>query len=506
MEKFELLKYVEELDKNDILINKDELKNIIKRKVYGLEINSNNVVKESIFICKGANFKQEYLQEAISKGAFVYISEKKYNVNCNVILVKDIRKAMAICSNIYYNNSKDKLNIIGVTGTKGKSTTSYYIKYILDEMLKENLGKMTGIISSITTYDGKNNDYSLLTTPESIEINKRFYNMVESKIENTVMEVSSQALKYDRTYGINFNIGVFLNISEDHISPVEHSDFNDYFNSKLEIFKQCSNACVNLDSNFSNIIFDTAKKHCKEVITFSKEDSKATIYASNIEKQGFSTKFKVKTPKWEREFILNMPGIFNVENALAAIAVAYILNIDTRFIYSGLSIAKTEGRMEIFTNKISDIISLVDYAHNKLSFLKVFESVKQEYPDKEIICVFGCPGDKAINRRVDLPLIADNYASKIYLTADDPGNEDVYSICKQISKNIKNTKYYIIEDRSKAIKEAIKSASKNSIVLVLGKGAEKLQKCGNEKKEYLSDVYYVKKYLNELSKNVESTK
>ncbi len=502
MEKYELKKYIDKLAEEKILLNKDELKNILGRKVYQISINSTNVVKESMFICKGASFKEEYLKEAISKGAFVYVSEKRYTVNACCILVSDIRKAMAICSNIYYNNSKDKLNIIGITGTKGKSTTSYYIKYILDEMSKESLGKLTGIISSIKTYDGKNNDYSLLTTPEAIELNERFYNMVDSNIKNVVMEVSSQALKYDRTYGINFNIGVFLNISEDHISPVEHKDFEDYFSSKLRMFKQCDKACVNLDCAFSDRVYKEAKKHCKDVITFSLKDSSAIIYAKNIEKQGFSTKFLVKTPKWEREFILNMSGLFNVENALAAIAVSYVMGIDTRFIYSGLSLAKTEGRMELFSSKNNDIISLVDYAHNKLSFEKVFESVKEEYPNRDIVCVFGCPGNKAVNRRVDLPQVADKYSSKIYLTADDPGNEEVSDICNQISDNIRNAKYTIIEDRKTAIKEAIRNAPKNSIILVLGKGAEKLQKYGNKKEEYLSDIYYVKKYLGELvSKN-----
>lgn len=498
MEKYELKKYVEKLDEEGILLNKNELTDILKRKVYQISINSTNVIKESMFMCKGNSFKEEYLKEAISKGAFVYVSQKRYTFDAYCILVSDIRKAMAICSNIYYNNSKDKLNIIGITGTKGKSTTSYYIKYILDEMSKENLGKLTGIISSIKTYDGKSNDYSLLTTPESIEINERFHNMVDSNIRNVVMEVSSQALKYDRTYEINFNIGVFLNISEDHISAVEHKDFEDYFSSKLKIFKQCNIACVNLDCSFSDRVYDEARKYCKEVITFSLKDKNATIYAKNVEKQGFSTKFLVKTPKWEREFILNMSGLFNVENALAAIAVSYVLGIDTRFIYSGLSLAKTEGRMELFSSKDSDVISLVDYAHNKLSFEKVFESVKEEFPNRNIVCVFGCPGDKAVNRRVDLPKVADKYSTKIYLTADDPGSEKVSDICNQISSNIKNTQYTIIEDRKTAIKEAIRCASKNSIILVLGKGAEKLQKYGDKKEEYLSDIYYVKKYLNEL--------
>lgn len=261
--------------------------------------------------------------------------------------------------------------------------------------------------------------------------------MVHSGIKNVVMEVSSQALKYDRTYGIDFNVGVFLNISEDHISSVEHSDFEDYFSSKLKIFENTKVACINLDADFSDRILSTAKKYCKKVITFSTKNNNATVYAKNINKIGNSTKFEVVIAGRQREYILNMPGIFNVENALAAISVAYSLNVDERFIYSGLKMAKAEGRMEIYSSKDDSVIALVDYAHNKLSFEKVFESVKQEYKNRKIVSVFGCPGNKALNRRVDLPTVADRYSDKIYLTADDPGSEMVEDICKSMSYNIK---------------------------------------------------------------------
>lgn len=198
-----------------------------------------------------------------------------------------------------------------------------------------------------------------------------------------------------------------------------------------------------------------------------------------------------------------MPGIFNVENALAAISVAYSLNVDERFIYSGLKMAKAEGRMEIYSSKDDSVIALVDYAHNKLSFEKVFESVKQEYKSRKIVSVFGCPGNKALNRRVDLPTVADSYSDKIYLTADDPGSERIEDICKSMACNIKNTPCEIIEDRGEAIKKAIEEAGKDSIVLVLGKGAETLQKCGNKKEKYLSDVYYVKESLKSLPSVIE---
>lgn len=502
MEKLVLERYINQLKNVNILVLDNNLSGYYNTKIYGVSCNSNNVVKDSIFICKGNNFNERYLDDAITKGAIFYLSEKDYNKKIPCILVKDIRKAMAIVTNIFYENARDTLDIVGITGTKGKSTTAYYIKYILDEYLKENLKRKCGIISSIKTYDGKNDEYSMLTTPESIELNERFYNMKESSIKNVVMEVSSQALKYDRTFGIKFKVGVFLNISEDHISPVEHSDFEDYFNSKLQIFKQTEIACVNLDSDYSDRILKEANKHCKKVITFSMKNKDADVYATNIEKSGLGIKFNVKSNDFNREFILNMPGIFNVENALAAISVAIALKIDSRFIYSGLKIAKTEGRMEIFKSDISSKLVIVDYAHNKLSFEKVFESAKEEYPNRQIVCVFGCPGNKAVNRRVELPSVASKYSTKIYLTSDDPGTENPQDICKEIAKNIK-TDYETIIDRKKAIEMAIKTSPEDSIVLVLGKGSEKIQKMGDKKEEYLSDIYYAKKYINEVAKKVD---
>lgn len=499
MERYYLKDYLKVLKDEKLFV---EFDGNFDSKIYGVSCNSNDVVKDSIFICKGNNFKVDYLKDAIKKGVIVYLSESKYDdIDIPCILVSNVRRAMAVVTNLFYESAKDNLNIIGITGTKGKSTTAYYIKYILDEYAKENNLHDTGIISSITTYDGINNDYSLLTTPESIELNSRFYNMNESKIKNCVMEVSSQALKYDRVYGIKFKVGVFLNISEDHISPLEHTDFEDYFSSKLKLFPLCENACINLDSDFSDRILNEAKKYCN-VITFSMKDEKADIYAYDIRKEGYSTYFKVKCDRFDREFVLNMPGIFNIENALAAISTAYIMEISDRFIYGGLNIAKTEGRMELYTSKDNEKVVLVDYAHNKLSFEKVFESVHKEYSNKEIISVFGCPGDKAVNRRVDLPLVATKYSKKVYITSDDPGNENPEDICKEIAKSL-TCNYEIIIDRSEAIKKAIEESNNNSIILVLGKGREMLQKMGEKKEKYLSDPYYVKKYLEEMSNSVD---
>jgi hypothetical protein len=211
----------------------------------------------------------------------------------------------------------------------------------------------------------------------------------------------------------------------------------------------------------------------------------------------------VKTPEYEKEFELTMPGLFNVENALAAISVCYALNIPVQFIYDGLRIARSSGRMELYSTKDKNILALVDYAHNKLSFEKLFESTKAEYPDRKILIVFGCPGKKALLRRKDLGTIAGKYADKVYLTAEDPGAEPVIDICNDIASYVSKytSNYEIIEDREEAIKKAILTAPDNSIILLTGKGNETRQKYGTEYIPCLSDVECVKKYFDEYDKN-----
>lgn len=502
MKKFLLKEYIEKLYKENLILEdntddkmKDEVVNL-------LSYNSKEVEKNTLFVCKGATFKKEYLADAISSGVMAYVSETKFDVEVPCILVKNSYIALAALSEMYFDFPTDKLNVIGITGTKGKSTTAYYIKYILDEYMKSKNKKETAIISSIDTIDGVIKEESHITTPESYELERHFRNAVNSDMENVVMEVSSQALKMGRVHSVNFDVGVFLNISEDHISPIEHKDFNDYFESKLKIFKHSKLACINLDSDHVDRVIE-ASSDSPKVITFSKTNSTADIYAYNIKKVEDSIIFMVKTPEYEKEFELTMPGLFNVENALAAISVCYALNIPVQFIYDGLKIARSSGRMELYSTKDKNILALVDYAHNKLSFEKLFESTKAEYPDRKILIVFGCPGKKALLRRKDLGTIAGKYADKVYLTAEDPGAEPVIDICNDIASYVSKytSNYEIIEDREEAIKKAILTAPDNSIILLTGKGNETRQKYGTEYIPCLSDVECVKKYFDEYDKN-----
>lgn len=502
MKLYTVQNYVNALEKENLIeeIHLGEL--LPSASVSHIAHNSKSVVSDTLYICKGIKYKPEYLSEAIQNGAMIYVAERENASESSFphIIVKDIRKSLAVISSLYYDYPAQKINMIGLTGTKGKSTTAYYIKSILDHYMKSQNAPDTAIVSSIDTYDGKSCKESLITSPESIDLQEHIANAVDCNMKNLVMEVSSQALKLDRVHDIEYKVGVFLNISEDHISSIEHPDFEDYFASKLKFFNQVETACVNLDSDYVDRIIENAQK-CKKIITFSTKNSKADVYGYEIKKEGHtSIKFKVRTSEFEDEILLTMPGLFNVENALAAISVAISLNVPYIDIYEGLKTAKASGRMESHVSKDGSIIVIVDYAHNKLSFEKLYESTKQEYPDKKIVTVFGCPGGKAQLRRKDLGRLAGLHSNISYLTAEDPGPEETVSICNEIADHIKEEhgNYKIVEDRGQAIKEAILE-NPNSVILITGKGNETRQKIGTKYIPCLTDTQYAEEALEEYN-------
>ncbi len=508
MKKYILKDYINALQKENLIENiptEISLSDLENKVIENIAHNSKNVISDTLYICKGLNYKPAFLDEAIENGAIFYVAEKENITKPNFphVVVTDIRKALAVISCLYYDYPAEKINMIGITGTKGKSTTAYYIKSILDNYMKEKNCPDTAILSSIDAYDGKTCKESLITSPESIDIQEHIRNSVDCNMKNFVMEVSSQALMLNRVYGITYKVGVFLNISEDHISSIEHPNFDNYFQCKLKLFNQTENACVNLDSDFSDIILEHSK-NSKKVITFSAKNPNADVYAYNIEKQGHNAiSFRVKTPVFEEDMLLTMPGLFNVENALAAISIAISLNIPFNNIYEGLKVARASGRMESHISKDGSIVVIVDYAHNKLSFEKLYESTKQEYPDKKIVTVFGCPGGKAQIRRRDLGILAGKHSNISYLTAEDPGPEDTVDICKEIASYIIKEKgnYKIIADRGEAIKNAILE-NPNSVILITGKGNETRQKYGKQYLPCLTDTQYAQEALEEYDHKI----
>ncbi len=468
--------------------------------IENISYNSKEVTGNTLFFCKGLHFKEQFLQDAVNKGAVAYVSTKRYNVDLPCIIVSDIRKSLYLTANFFYKKAWDKLNLIGITGTKGKSTTAYFIKYILDGYLRDNGEKESGIASSIDIYDGVIREESTLTTPEPFELHKHFDNAVKSNTHYFTMEVSSQALKYGRTEGVHFDIGCYLNIGIDHISAVEHPDFEDYFNSKMKLFTQCKTAVVNMDSDKSAEVLHFAK-NAEKVVTFSTKNKAADIYGYNIHKNGSNTVFTVRTDSYTEEITLSMPGLFNVDNALCAISVCNLLGVPKEYIRQGLSVAKTSGRMEIYESKNKKIAVIVDYAHNKLSFENIIASVKKEYESRPVSMLFGCPGNKALIRRKDMGEVSGKFADYIYVTEDDPAEENIADICNEIAGYIDGVggkdKYKIIYDRATAIKTAIEDVEDTAVIILAGKGAETHQKRGLVSEPYESDAFFAKKFLKE---------
>lgn len=496
--------YLAALEKDGLLISHSINENTLKTLIHCLTYDTREISENALFICKGAHFKEAYLDQALNNGAICYISQTAYGRK-NEILVSDIRKAMPILAVLFFDNSPAKVVSIGVTGTKGKSTVTYYIRAALNEYMNSVHKKECAVISSIDTYDGVLNFESHITTPEAIELYRHFDNAYQSGISHLVTEVSSQALKYDRVSGVNFDIAVFTNIGTDHISPVEHTDFDDYFSSKLKIFEQCKTAVINSDCDHADRILETAKNKCK-IVTYgsSPED---TVYCSSVTKEGEGFSFTVKTPDYEQRMSLAMPGIFNVSNALAAIAVCYVLGIPEEYVRIALSKAKVSGRMQVYKSRDEKIVVIVDYAHNKMSFKALYNTVKIEYPNYNIVSVFGCPGCKAHLRRIDLAEEADMNSDFIVVTEEDSGEEPFESISNDIIKNIKKCPYAAIEDRGQALRKAIfEYSADKKVILFTGKGEETRLKRGLVYEDCPTDAQLAIDFLEEYNESLVTTK
>ncbi len=448
-----------------------------------------------LFVCKGASFKKQFLENAIKDGCIGYVSETDYDIDgVPCIIVKDIRDAMPPIARMFYDIPQS-LKIIGITGTKGKTTTAYYLKAIFDEAAHMSGGHDAAFITTVETYDGKERISTGITTPEAFELYRHFRNACDSGIDHVIMEVSSQALKYKRTEGICFDTAIFLNISEDHISPMEHSDFDDYLGSKLKIFSQCRTALLCADTDYFDRISKTAKSS-NEIITFGMTG--ADIRAVNVREMGAQTSFTVKYNDRDYDFLLNMGGVFNVENALAAIGTAFKYGISYEAMHEALKKVSVPGRGEEYSSRDGNINVIVDYAHNGLSFRNIIDAAKRRWQGRKIITLFGCVGGKALNRRENMGLAAGEMSDMIYLTADDPADEKVNDICVQVGAYIEKTgcPYEIIEDRAEAVSDAILSCNEPSVVLLLGKGSEKTQRVAHGTQPYISDAVAAQKALS----------
>ena len=433
----------------------------------------------SLFLCiKGAvSDGHAYAKEVAEKGASVLVVQDAVEVpeDVTVIQVENSRYAMACISAAWFDYPAKKLKTIGITGTKGKTTTTYLVKSIL-----ENAGHKTGLIGTIETIIAEEHIPSANTTPESYLVQQYFAKMAEAGCDSVVMEVSSQGLMLHRTAGFTFDIGIFTNLESDHIGPNEHKDFEDYLRCKALLFKQCKTGIFNADDQHLEQILEG---HTCEVETFGFSE-KADLRAENTKlvtgKGTLGIHYDVKG-LMDFPVEIDLPGKFSVYNSLTAIAVCRHFNVTEENIQKALKQAKVKGRIEMV--KVSDDFTLmIDYAHNAMSLESLLTTLK-EYKPNRLVCLFGCGGNRSKLRRYEMGEVSGKLADLTIITSDNPRNEEPQEIINDIKVGIGKTdgKYVEIIDRKEAIAYAIHHGQPGDIVVLAGKGHEDYQEIKGKK-------------------------
>lgn len=436
--------------------------------------NDSRKAKEGcVFVCiSGAVVDgHDFIEAVAGQGAAAVIVEKDVTApeGLTVIRVKDTRYALALASAAYFDYPAKEMKIIGITGTKGKTTTTYMVKTIL-----EQVGYKVGLIGTIETIIGDEVIPAKNTTPESFTIHEYFRKMADAGCQAVVMEVSSQGLMLHRTAGIQFDIGIFTNLGEDHIGPNEHKDFEDYMGCKGMLFKQCHVGIGNGDDTHFADVFAGAT--C-QVETFG-FDEKADLRAENttlFTKGGTLGVAYHVAGLMDFDVQVPVPGTFSVYNSLTAIAVCRHFNVPAEKIAQALNLAKVKGRIEMLP--VSEKFTLmIDYAHNAMSLQSLLTTLK-EYQPKRLVCLFGCGGNRAKARRYEMGEVSGNLADLTIITSDNPRFEEPQDIINDIKTGIEKTdgKYVEIIDRKEAIRYAIDQAEDGDVIVLAGKGHEDYQ-------------------------------
>lgn len=469
------------------------IKGSLDTEVSGLYYDSRKVTNGSAFICLSGTQVDghDYIESAIEKGATTIIIEKDVEVPEDVTIVKlpNTRKNLSLLAINYFDNPASKLTMIGITGTKGKTTTSWMIKNILEED-----GHKTGVIGTMGVFIGNTHYDTVNTTPESYDIQKYLKEMVDNKVEYAIMEVSSQALKVGRVEGLSFDYGVFTNLTKDHIGDGEHENMEDYIYSKSLLFQKCKHGILNIDdTHYEEMI----KNSTCDIHTFGKNKN-ANLLIENIKllrKEHFIGLELNTKGILEDTFLVNTPGEFSAYNASSAILTTYLIGCKVENIKKALSKVAVKGRVEIVpvSSKYSVII---DYAHNGVSMQSILETMRA-YNPKRIVSLFGCGGNRSKERRYDMGEISGRLADFTIVTEDNSRYEDINDIMNDIEIGLKKTSgdYIKIPDRKDAIKYAIDNAKEGDIILLLGKGHETYREI-NGVREHLDEREIIKDILN----------
>ena len=444
---------------------------------------SRKVTEGSLFICieGGTADGHTFIPDVVKKGAKALIVTKDVSgllpadADVTVIRVKDSRYALAFVSAAYFGHPAEKLKVIGITGTKGKTTTTYLVKSIL-----EHAGHKVGLVGTIEAVIGQEHIPANNTTPESYVLQEYFAKMVEAGCDTVVMEVSSQGLMLHRTQGFVFDYGIFTNIEPDHIGPLEHKDFADYMHCKGLLFKQCRVGIVNCDdAHYQDVIRDHT---CKiETFGFAENADYRAQDLKLISGAGFlGIDFKARG-KVNLDIELHAPGRFSGYNALCAIAICNHFGVTADEVKEALLQAHVKGRIELV--KVSDDFTLmIDYAHNAMALESLLTTLR-EYKPKRLVCLFGCGGNRSKLRRYEMGEVSGKLADLTVITSDNPRNEEPQAIIDDIKVGISKTdgKYVEIIDRKEAIAYVIRHGQPGDVIVLAGKGHEDYQEIKGKK-------------------------
>ena len=456
---------------------------------------SRKVTEGSVFVCiRGAvSDGHAFARDVAEKGAAALVVEKDVDVpqNVTVIRVEDTRYALALMSAAYFGYPAEKLKVIGITGTKGKTTTTYMVKSIL-----EGVGHKVGLIGTIEALIGGKSIPANNTTPESYTIHKYFAEMVEAGCDSVVMEVSSQGLMLHRTAGIMFEIGIFTNLGEDHIGPNEHKDFEDYKRCKGILFTQCRLGIANVDDPWYEDVFKGAT--CKvETFGFTEKADLRAVDIEHITRPGYlGVRYHV-SGLMDFDVEIDIPGDFSVYNSLTAIAVCRHFDVPVENIQKALKVAKVRGRIEMV--KVSDEFTMmIDYAHNAMSLESLLHTLRDYRPER-IVTIFGCGGNRSKTRRYEMGEVSGRMSDFTIITSDNPRFEEPQDIIDDIITGIKKTdgEYIAICDRKEAIRYSIEHGRPGDVIVLAGKGHETYQEIKGVKYD-MDDRVLVKEVLEEM--------
>lgn len=466
----------------------------VETEITSIEYDSRKVQAGSIFVClKGFQSDgHKFAQMAVEKGAAALLVEDlpDFDTDAVVVQVEDSRRALAYMSAAWFDYPARNMTVIGLTGTKGKTTTSFMMKKIL-----EQAGHKVGLIGTTGAYIDRKKIETKNTTPESFELHSLFSQMVEEGCDAVVMEASSQGFKLERTAGVEFDYGAFLNISPDHISPGEHESFEEYLNCKKMLFDQTKRAVVNIDAEHWQEVTADAKN-----LTTISVKQQADLYAENIEniwKPGLLGSSFTVQGSFKGEITLSMPGVFNVENALISMAIAGLMGISFETVAEALRSVTVKGRAQVLPVPASMGTFIIDYAHNALSMESILHMLSSYQPGR-LICLFGGGGNRPKQRRYDMGLIAGKYADLTIITTDNPRFESPQDINEHIIEglNVHEGEYKIIMDRAEAIRYLMEHCGPKDLVVLIGKGHEEYQDIRGVK-YYFSEEKVVLDYLKE---------